>query len=67
MSKYVSYFTYFIAFICFILSCLFLILFLIGYFFLNEKLSIKKIIASIIGLISLLIFMTDIEGGGHVH
>ena len=43
----------------------FLILFLIGYFFLNEKLSIKKIIASIIGLISLLIFMTDIEGHGH--
>ena len=45
----------------------FLILFIIGYLFLNEKLSIKKIIASIIGLISLMLFMTDSEGGGHVH
>ena len=45
----------------------FLILFIIGYLFLNEKLSIKKIIASIIGLISLILFMTDTEGGGHVH
>ena len=40
----------------------FLILFIIGYLFLNEKLSIKKIIASIIGLISLTLFMTDTEG-----
>tara|TARA_B100000035_G_scaffold315246_2_gene334681 strand:+ start:1773 stop:2144 length:372 start_codon:yes stop_codon:yes gene_type:complete len=45
----------------------FLILFIIGYLFLNEKLSMKKIIASIIGLISLILFMTDTEGGGHVH
>ena len=45
----------------------FLILFIIGYLFLNEKLSMKKIIASIIGLVSLILFMTDTEGGGHVH
>lgn len=45
----------------------FLMLFIIGYLFLNEKLSIKKIVASIIGLISLILFMTNNEGGAHVH
>tara|TARA_B110000014_G_scaffold236486_1_gene201791 strand:- start:172 stop:594 length:423 start_codon:yes stop_codon:yes gene_type:complete len=45
----------------------FLILFIIGYLFLNEKLSIKKIVASIIGLISLMLFITDNDRGGHVH
>tara|TARA_Y100000816_G_C26100744_1_gene583283 strand:- start:2024 stop:2371 length:348 start_codon:yes stop_codon:yes gene_type:complete len=34
-------------------------LFFVGYFFLNEKLSKKKILASILGIISLFIFMTD--------
>lgn len=43
----------------------FLVLFIIGYIFLNEKLSIKKIIASIIGIISLILFMSDSKG--HVH
>ena len=46
----------------------FLILFIIGYLFLNEKLSIRKIIASTIGIISLMLFMTDTgSGSGHVH
>jgi len=34
-------------------------LFFVGYFFLNEKLSNKKILGSILGIISLFIFMTD--------
>ena len=46
----------------------FLILFIIGYLFLNEKLSIRKIIASTIGIISLMLFMTDTgSGSGHIH
>ena len=39
----------------------FLILFLIGYFFLNEKLNFKKIIASIFGIISLILFLTELN------
>ena len=39
----------------------FIALFLVGYFLLGEKLTTKKIIASIIGMISILIFMTDHE------
>ena len=39
----------------------FLILFIIGYLFLNEKLSMKKIVASIVGLISLMLFMSDCD------
>jgi len=41
----------------------FLLLFLIGYFFFNEKLTKKQIIASILAIISLYLFMSD----GHHH
>jgi drug/metabolite transporter (DMT)-like permease len=37
----------------------FIILFLIGYFVFKEKLSFKKIIASIIGMIAIIIFLFD--------
>ena len=37
----------------------FLLLFLVGYFFLGEKLTKKQIIASIFGIISLFLFMTE--------
>ena len=41
----------------------FLILFLVGYLFLDEKLSFKKTIACILGLISLALFL--LEGKHH--
>lgn len=41
----------------------FLALFFVGYYFLGEKLTTNKIIGSIFGIISLLIFMLD--GGTH--
>ena len=37
-------------------------LFVIGYLFLNEKLNNRKLIATLIGGVSLLLFMTDGEG-----
>ena len=37
----------------------FLLLFLVGYFFLGEKLTKKQIIASLLGIISLYLFMTE--------
>ena len=37
----------------------FIILFLIGYFIFKEKLSLKKVIASIIGMIAIFIFLSD--------
>ena len=37
----------------------FIILFLIGYFIFKEKLSLKKVIASIIGMIAIGIFLSD--------
>lgn len=37
----------------------FIILFLIGYFVFNEKLSFNKIVASIIGMIAIVIFLFD--------
>lgn len=37
----------------------FIILFLIGYFIFNEKLNLKKIIATIFGIICILIFISD--------
>jgi len=37
----------------------FLLLFIVGYFLLNEKLTKKQIIASIFGIISLFLFMTN--------
>ena len=37
----------------------FLLLFLVGYFFLGEKLTKKQIIACIFGIISLFLFMTE--------
>tara|TARA_B100000900_G_C20314980_1_gene607766 strand:+ start:381 stop:716 length:336 start_codon:yes stop_codon:yes gene_type:complete len=37
----------------------FILLFLVGYFFLGEKLTKKQILASIIGIVSLFLFMTD--------
>ena len=43
----------------------FIMLFVIGYLFLNEKLNNRKLIATIIGAVSLLLFMTD--GDGHNH
>ena len=39
----------------------FFILFLIGYFLLNEKLNLKKIIACIFGMISLILFLTELK------
>ena len=39
----------------------FFILFLIGYFLLNEKLNLKKIIACIFGIISLILFLTELK------
>jgi len=39
----------------------FFILFLIGYFLLNEKLNLKKIIACIFGIISLILFLTEFK------
>ena len=41
----------------------FMILFIVGYLFLDEKLSFKKTIACILGLISLVIFL--LEGKHH--
>tara|TARA_B110000483_G_C17780670_1_gene383522 strand:- start:3 stop:329 length:327 start_codon:yes stop_codon:yes gene_type:complete len=37
----------------------FLLLFCVSYLFLNEKLTNKQIVASIFGIISLLLFITD--------
>tara|TARA_B100000424_G_C22871702_1_gene464175 strand:+ start:643 stop:975 length:333 start_codon:yes stop_codon:yes gene_type:complete len=37
----------------------FLLLFLVGYFFLGEKLTKKQIIASFFGVLSLFLFMTE--------
>ena len=37
----------------------FIMLFIIGYIFLDEKLSVKKIVACIFGLISLTLFLLD--------
>tara|TARA_B100000902_G_scaffold398742_2_gene466664 strand:+ start:1561 stop:1899 length:339 start_codon:yes stop_codon:yes gene_type:complete len=37
----------------------FIMLFIIGYIFLDEKMSVKKIVACIFGLISLTIFLLD--------
>jgi len=37
----------------------FILLFFIGYFIFKEKLTIKKIIATIFGIICILIFLTD--------
>ena len=39
----------------------FFFLFFIGYYFLNEKLSTKKIIGSILGLTALFILMSDVH------
>ena len=39
----------------------FFILFLIGYFLLNEKLNFKKIMACIFGIISLILFLTELK------
>tara|TARA_B100000989_G_C19230440_1_gene339671 strand:- start:171 stop:527 length:357 start_codon:yes stop_codon:yes gene_type:complete len=41
----------------------FFILFIIGYFIFNEKLSLTKKIGCVFGIIALIIFMVD--GGGH--
>tara|TARA_B110000483_G_C18175178_1_gene534815 strand:- start:665 stop:1015 length:351 start_codon:yes stop_codon:yes gene_type:complete len=43
----------------------FIMLFVVGYLFLNEKLNNRKLIATIIGAASLLLFMTD--GEDHKH
>ena len=40
-------------------------LFFIGYYFLNEKLSSKKIIGSILGLVTLFILLSDIDVSHH--
>ena len=43
----------------------FIMLFVIGYLFLNEKLNNRKLIATLIGGVSLLLFMTDGEGNNY--
>lgn len=43
----------------------FILLFFVGYFFLGERLSNRKIMASIIGLLSLVIFFTDSSNSHH--
>jgi multidrug transporter EmrE-like cation transporter len=43
----------------------FFVLFVVGYLFLNETLSTKKIIGSAFGIISLLILMSDSHSSGH--
>jgi multidrug transporter EmrE-like cation transporter len=43
----------------------FFVLFIVGYLFLNETLTIKKIIGSVFGIISLLILMSDTHSQGH--
>ena len=37
----------------------FILLFFVGYFFLGEKLTKKQIVASIFGIVSLFLFMTE--------
>ena len=43
----------------------FILLFFIGYFIFKEKLTIKKIIATIFGIICILIFLTDKDKNTH--
>lgn len=43
----------------------FILLFFIGYFIFKEKLTIKKIIATIFGIICILIFLTDKDKDTH--
>ena len=43
----------------------FILLFVVGYLFLNETLSKRKIFATFVGFISLVLFMTDSEN--HMH
>ena len=43
----------------------FFVLFIVGYLFLNETLSTKKIIGCAFGILSLLILMSDSHGHGH--
>jgi multidrug transporter EmrE-like cation transporter len=43
----------------------FILLFFVGYFIFNEKLNVKKIIATVFGIICILIFMSDETTSSH--